>query len=195
MKVSESHSRKPRELRGFTLLELVIVMALIGLAMGGAITLFINNSAERRLRNISGDIELLAKRARAVAMVQQTPYAITFTAHEASLGPLVEAGLQPAERQMKQQREDEAVADGLMESRFLPVRDSLSLEEMELSIRRWGAVNWLPMLRQDPLVWRFDPKGMCEPMGVKLEYPDGWIELEFHPLTAGIRDRTMEARR
>jgi hypothetical protein len=82
-----------------------------------------------------------------------------------------------------------------MESRFLPVRDSLSLEEMELSIRRWGAVNWLPMLRQDPLVWRFDPKGMCEPMGVKLEYPDGWIELEFHPLTAGIRDRTMEARR
>jgi prepilin-type N-terminal cleavage/methylation domain-containing protein len=195
MKVSESQSRKPRELRGFTLLELVIVMALIGLAMGGAITLFINNSAERRLRNISGDIELLAKRARAVAMVQQTPYAITFTAHEASLGPLVEAGLQPAERQMKQLREDEAVADGLMESRFLPVRDSLSLEEMELSIRRWGAVNWLPMLRQDPLVWRFDPKGMCEPMGVKLEYPDGWIELEFHPLTAGIRDRTMEARR
>ncbi|TAE92090.1 MAG: prepilin-type N-terminal cleavage/methylation domain-containing protein [Verrucomicrobia bacterium] len=195
MKASESQSRKPRESRGFTLLELVIVMVLIGLAMAGAITLFISNSAERRLRNISGDIELLAKRARAVAMVQQTPYAITFTAHEASLGPLVEAGLQTSERQMKQQREDEAIADGSMESRFLPVRDSLSFEEMELSIRRWGAVNWLPMLRQDPLVWRFDPKGMCEPMGVKLEYPDGWIELEFHPLTAGIRDRTMEARR
>ncbi len=102
--------RKQPLRRGFTLLELVIVLALIGLAMGGAMTLFLNNSAERRLRDISADIELLAKKARALAMVQQIPYAITFT-----------------------------------ESAF--------------------------------------------------EFADGWIEMDFHPLTAGIRDRSMEARR
>lgn len=181
--------------RGFTLLELVIVLVLIGLAMGGGMKLFLDNASERKLRSISGDIELLAKRARAVAMVQQTPYAITFTPQSASLGPWVEVGLSQAERQSKQFREAESVASGMLESRFLPVRDSLSFGEMQLSIRRWGVLNWLPMERQEPIVWRFDPKGMCEPMGVKLEYSDGWIELEFHPLTAGIRERMMEARR
>jgi prepilin-type N-terminal cleavage/methylation domain-containing protein len=187
--------RKQPLRRGFTLLELVIVLALIGLAMGGAMTLFLNNSAERRLRGISADIELLAKKARALAMVQQIPYAITFTESAATLGPLVEAGLTDSERQMKQNIEDQASSEGETGLKFRPVREQLPFEDFAISLRRWGAVNWLPMQRQDPLIWRFDPKGMCEPMGVKFEFADGWIEMDFHPLTAGIRDRSMEARR
>ena len=77
--ISPSFPRSSRSQRGFSLLEMVIVLALIGLAIGGAITMFIVTSSERELKSAAGDMEMLAKRARMVAMVQQTPYAITFT--------------------------------------------------------------------------------------------------------------------
>jgi prepilin-type N-terminal cleavage/methylation domain-containing protein len=92
MMILSSPMRKLRRQRGFTLLEMVIVLALIGLALGGAMALFINTSSERRLKGIAADLELLAKRARAVSMVQQTPYAITIFEESARLSPWVEAG-------------------------------------------------------------------------------------------------------
>ena len=181
--------------RGFTLLEMVIVLALIGMAMGGAIALFINNSSERRLKSAAGEMELLSKRARAVAMVQQTPYAITFFEHSARLSPLAEAGYTDEQLRERQEMEQRAFSEGMPKPKFSPVRSDVNFEGFDLLVRRWGSNNWVPMLRNDPQVWRFDPNGICEPMGVRLEFDDGWIEMDFHPLTAGIRDRAMEARR
>jgi prepilin-type N-terminal cleavage/methylation domain-containing protein len=185
----------PRRVPGFTLLELVIVMALIGLAMGGAIALFVVSSAERELKSAAGEMELLAKRARAVAMVQQKPYAITFFDNSARLSPLVEAGYSDDEMKARQQYEEDLLAGGATAPKFSPVRETVSFSNFAVSVRRWGSNNWVPMLRNDPQVWRFDPNGICEPMGVRLDYEDGWIETEFHPLSAGVRDRMMEAKR
>jgi len=174
---------------------MVMVLALIGLAMGGAFTLFISTSAERQLKSISSDLELMAKRARATAMVQQTPYAITFFDQSARLSPLAEASYTPEQLRARLDQEEMATRAGMQAPKFQPVRDSLTFRSFDLSIRRWGSINWVPMLRNPPQVWRFDPNGICEPMGVKVEYDDGWMEMEFHPLTATIRDRMMEAKR
>lgn len=186
---------KQRNRRGFTLLEMVIVLALIGLAMGGAMALFITTSAERRLKGTAGDLELLAKRARAVSMVQQTPYAITIFSESVRLSPLVEAGYSDDQLRARQDTEESARDMGLPAPKFSPVRESVSLEGYAVAVRRWGSDNWVSMLRNDPQVWRFDPNGVCEPMGIRVEYDDGWIEMEFHPLNASIRDRSMEAKR
>jgi hypothetical protein len=32
-------------------------------------------------------------------------------------------------------------------------------------------------------------------MGVRIDYDKGWMEMEFHPLSASVRDRSMEARK
>lgn len=194
--MTRSHSlMKLRHRRGFTLLEMVIVLALIGLAMGGAMALFISTSAERRLKGTSGDLELLAKRARAVSMVQQTPYAITIYEQSARLSPLVEAGYTDDQLRERQDFEAAALESGSRAPKFSPVRETVSLRGYAVAVRRWGSNNWMPMLRSDPQVWRFDPNGICEPMGIRAEYEDGWIEMEFHPLNASIRDRSMEAKR
>ncbi|MFM2171583.1 MAG: hypothetical protein RI957_1812 [Verrucomicrobiota bacterium] len=195
MMILSSPMRKLRRQRGFTLLEMVIVLALIGLALGGAMALFINTSSERRLKGIAADLELLAKRARAVSMVQQTPYAITIFEESARLSPWVEAGYTDDQLRERQDRELAALDSGIPAPKFSPVRETVSLEGFAMAVRRWGSDNWMPMLRSDPQVWRFDPNGICEPMGIRAEYEDGWIEMEFHPLNASIRDRSMEAKR
>jgi prepilin-type N-terminal cleavage/methylation domain-containing protein len=195
MMILSSPMRKLRRQRGFTLLEMVIVLALIGLALGGAMALFITTSSERRLKGIAADLELLAKRARAVSMVQQTPYAITVFEDSARLSPWVEAGYTDDQLRERQDRESAALDSGIPAPKFSPVRETVSLEGFALAVRRWGSDNWMPMLRSDPQVWRFDPNGICEPIGIRAEYEDGWIEMEFHPLNASIRDRSMEAKR
>lgn len=194
MKTISHHSVSRRLARGFTLLEMVIVLALIGLALGGAMTLFISTSSERQLKGAAGDMELLAKRARTVAMVQQTPYAITFFEQSVRLSPLVEAGYTDDQLKERQEFESDALRAGGPAPKFSPVRETLTFDSFALSVRRWGSDNWVPMLRNDPQVWRFDPNGICEPVGVRLDFEDGWIEMEFHPLSASVRDRSMEAR-
>ena len=56
--------------------------------MGGAVGMMIYSSDERVLRNASGEIELLAKRARTTAILQQTPYALEFREGIVRLMPL-----------------------------------------------------------------------------------------------------------
>ena len=46
--------------------------------MGGAIGMMVYSSDERVLRDASGEIEMLAKRARTTAILNQTPYALEF---------------------------------------------------------------------------------------------------------------------
>lgn len=186
----------PRQIRqrGFTLLEIVFVMALIGIAMGGVITYMVSSSSERVLKGAAKDIELMTQKARAVAILQQIPYAITVTEGRLRMGPLVEAGYSDRDLEDRQRYEQELQESGATMPKFSPIRDDLDLSQFAVSIRRWGGVQYRPMRRADPEVWRFDPNGLCEPIGLRLEYEDGWIEAEFHPLSASIREQFMEAR-
>jgi prepilin-type N-terminal cleavage/methylation domain-containing protein len=180
--------------RGFTLLELVIVMVLIGLVIGGAIGLFVISSSERQLKNIAAEMELFSKRARTLALVQQIPYALTFSEQTVRLGPLVEAGYSDDELRERQQFEKDR-GTAATTPKFTPVRETKTFSDYAISVKRWGAVNWYPTKRADPQVWRFDPNGICEPVSVRLEYKSGWVEMDFHPLSGGVREQRMEARK
>lgn len=180
--------------RGFTLLEIVIVLGLIGIALGGAITYMVATSSERVLKGAAKDVELLTQKARAIAILQQIPYAITVTEGRLRMGPLVEAGYSDRDLEDRQSYEQQLRESGATMPKFSPIRADLDLSQFAVSIRRWGGSQYQPMRRADPEVWRFDPNGLCEPIGLRLEYEDGWIEMEFHPLSASIREQFMEAR-
>ena len=77
---------------GFTLLEVVIVLAVAAIITGGALSFMHYSSDERVLRDISGEVEVMAKRARTAAILQQTPYALEVRADGVRLMPLAEAG-------------------------------------------------------------------------------------------------------
>jgi prepilin-type N-terminal cleavage/methylation domain-containing protein len=185
--------QRPRP-QGFTLIEIVLVLALIALMVGGALGLMIASDDERVLRRSSVEIEALAKRARAVAALQQRPYALEFYEQTVTLMPLAEAILEPRDREKAMEHQEAMIAEGGAPApAFNPVHASWTVEEdVRMFVRRWASDAWLPVDPKNRHVWRFEPEGFCEPVGVKFQMGRSWLEAEFHPLTAGIRDQSQE---
>ena len=97
----------------------------------------------------------------------------------------------PSGRSVGGQRTGETPAAGAS----VPVHDMRELDpDLVLSVRRWASDAWQKPSERRPLVWRFDPDGLCEPVGVRLALDGSWIEQEFHPLTASVRDFSSEIR-
>jgi type II secretion system protein H len=179
--ISAARTNKPQ--RGFTLIEIVMVLAIAAIVMGGAVGLMISSSDERVLRNVSGEIELLAKRARTIAILNQTPQALEFREGVVRLLPLAQAGLDLKKGQLEAEI---ASADS---SRQINL-DS----DLEISIRRWNSEEWFNTRKNSVHVWRFDPDGLCEPISVRITRDKSWAEDIYHPLTATISDSQLEAR-
>ncbi len=182
--ISAVRTTKPQ--RGFTLIEIVMVLAIAAIVVGGAVGRMIYSSDERILRNASGEIELLAKRARTIAILNQTPYALEFREGVVRLLPLAQAGLS---EKLTTRRREEPEAGNSDESRQLDLGG-----EMNVFIRRWNSDEWLATAKKAVHVWRFDPDGLCEPISVRLVLDKSWSEDIYHPLTATIRDSQLEAR-
>lgn len=162
--------------RGFTLIELVVVLAIAGLVMAGAIGMMVYSSDERALKDASTEVEAMAKRARASAILRQTPYALVFSESGVRMMPL-------------------AMAAGTgMESGGGETADFPWEGGMELAVKRWNSRGWDVVAKQVTHVWRFDPDGLCEPLGLRYALNNSWVEDEYHPLTAAIRDSQMEIR-
>lgn len=179
---SAARTTKPA---GFTLIEIVMVLAIAAVIMGGAVGMMIYSSDERALRDTSGEIELLAKRARTISILHQTPYALEFREGVVRLLPLAQAGL-------SERKNSRNAGPAEVET---PENRQLSLDPgMSISIRRWNSDTWNSTVKNIVHVWRFDPDGLCEPISVRMEYGNSWAEDTYHPLTATIRESLLEAR-
>lgn len=171
-----------------------MVLAIAAMLAGGAVAFMIFSSDERMLRDYSGQIELLAKRARTVAILQQTPYAIEFRPGRVKLLPFAEAGQDESRTALGQRIGGERV-EPQPQGENSPVRDEVVLKEgMATFLRRWNSDEWLPMSDRITHIWRFDPDGLCEPVGIRLVVGPNFIEDAYHPLTASIRETAMEVK-
>ena len=174
--------------QGFTLIEIIMVLGIAAMLMGGAVGFMIFSSDERVLRDASGEIELLAKRARTSAILHQTPYALEFREGTVRMMPLAEAGRD--EKSAFKSRGEAAPAEGAAaESRQIILDSGLNL-----SIRRWNSDTWFGTTKNNVHVWRFDPDGLCEPISVRLSLDKSWNEDTYHPLNATIRESQSETR-
>ena len=180
--------RTTKRRTGFTLIEIVMVLAIAAVVMGGAVGLMIYSSDERTLRDASGEIELMAKRARVISILHQTPYALEFREGIVRLLPLAEAG-KDDKKSLRNRNEVAPPAAGANESRQYVLENGLSI-----FIRRWNSEEWHGTMKNTVHVWRFDPDGLCEPISVRLTLDKSWSEDSYHPLTATISSSALEAR-
>ena len=166
-----------------------MVLTIACMVMAGAAGLMIYSSDEHALRSASGEIELMAKRARTTAILKQTPYAVEFRFGVVRLLPLAEAG-----------NDEKTTAGGhrIGGEPVTPVggehRQFVLPANMSVGIRRWNSEEWLTTGKNSIHLWRFDPTGLCEPLGVRLTVDKSWSEDIYHPLTATIRDHQFEVR-
>lgn len=174
--------------RGFTLIEIVMVLAIATVIMGGVMGMLVYSSAGHQLRSASGEIELLAKRARMTAIIKQTPYALEFREGVVRMLPLALAGQDQKTTAGGHHIGGETVIPGA-ESQQYTLKQGI-----KVAIRHWNSNVWLPAFKNNIQVWRFDPTGLCEPISVKLALGDSWAEDTYHPLTASIRESLFEAR-
>jgi hypothetical protein len=166
-----------------------MVLVIACMMMAGAAGLMIYSSAEHALRKTSGEIELLAKRARTIAILRQTPYALEFRQGIVRLLPLAEAGRDEKKTAGGHRIGGEPVPRSGGENRQYVLPGN-----MNVSIRRWNSADWLPTGTNSIHLWRFDPTGLCEPLSVRLALDKSWTEDTYHPLTASIRDSQLETR-
>ena len=183
-----------RPLQGFTLVEIVMVLAIAAVLLGGAVTIMVFATDERDLRKTSGQVELLARRARTISILQQIPYALEFRPGSVRLLPFAEAGQDDKKTVGGHSIGGETVVvpgSGTTS----PVHDQLNLDsKMASFVRRWNTEEWLPMSDHFAHIWRFDPDGLSEPVGVRLTIGRNYIEDTYHPLTASICDTVMEVK-
>lgn len=177
------------KLAGFTLLEIVMVLVIACMVMAGAAGLMIYSSDEHALRKASGEIELLAKRARTTAVLKQAPYALEVRQGVIRLLPLAEAGQDEKKTAGGHRIGGEPVTPVGGEHRQYVLEGG-----MQVLIRRWNSTAWLASEKNAVHVWRFDPSGLCEPIGVRLVRDKSWVEDTYHPLTASICDHQFETR-
>ena len=166
-----------------------MVLVIASMMMAGALGLMVYSSDERALRSASGEIEMMAKRARMTAVLKQTPYALEFRLGVVRLMPLAEAG-QVEKRTVGGRRiggEPVTPVGGEHRQYTLPAG-------VDTHVRRWNSTEWLFTGRDSIHVWRFDPTGLCEPLSVKLTLNKSWAEDTYHPLTASIRESQFETR-
>jgi hypothetical protein len=165
-----------------------MVLAIAAVIMGGAVGLMIYSSEERTLRDASGEIELLAKKARTISILHQTPYALEFRLGMVRLLPLALAGADER-RTMGSRRNGGEPAVTVDDDKQVVLK-----EGMNIGIKRWNSDAWLTTGKNTVHIWRFDPDGLCEPVSVRLSLNKSWCEDTYHPLTATIRDSQMETR-
>ena len=171
---------------GFTLIELVIVMVICALVLGGAVGMMALSSDEYAVKKATRETESLAKRARATAVLKQIPCALEFSPGMVRLMPWSEA---IGEEELEDLREEddpdeEAAAND-------PVRWELSLDNgMQAQMMRWDSDQWIMIEKGEKQVWRFDPDGLSEPIALKFSIDDSQVGMDFNPLTAAINPDT-----
>lgn len=148
--------------RGYTLIEIALVLAIIVMIVGAAIPLSSGFMREQRLRDVVRELLILAKTARSEAM----------TTGRATGVVLGKKGF------------------GLMQAGGEEASDSYQLpRSMNYVLRPFASEK---TIKPDGQTWIFQPSGLCEPLTFRVEENDAWIEVTFDPLTANIGEEAYE---
>ena len=170
-----------RRAPGFTLVEIVITLSivamLIAMALGSTITL----SHTRALEEPMSKVQEFAKKARNLAILEQRPYMVEIMPHSVALFSLVSTS--------------GATAGVFGAAEAAAPKGRLDFYDFDpdvvLSVRRWRASEFAPPGRQ---IWVFERSGLCEPLAVRAESVNGFIEVSFNALDAHVEDKASEIR-
>lgn len=194
MRIMTPFQLSPRQ-RGFSLIEVVVVIAIIGIMFGTAIMMVSSPQQEAKIREAHSEIEDLARQAREMSVSYQQPFVVELREGEVHMMPLA----RPQERiveDLSEATEDQKAGLKKLESMSWPRVVTLD-PEYELWVLRWGQ-QFYQLVEEDTVErWIHTPNSPCEPLSIKLVSRDGssLLSRTYHPLTAMAEDEELEIRR
>jgi prepilin-type N-terminal cleavage/methylation domain-containing protein len=186
-----STSTAPRRRGGFTLIELVITLFIITLIIGAA-TMTLNTAGPKKtLLRPAVKMKVFARKALGLSRNTQRPHSIfmepdffvlreTYMRQEdidEALGPKRDSGGRRIDFKVDDE-DEEAVPEIRVVERYI-------LDEgTQIRVRRYNEKEWHTPKKED---WNFYTSGICDPIMIRFETEDGFIEMEFNPLTAKLQ--------
>ncbi len=161
--------RRRAAARGFTLLEMCIVLFLIALLAAAAMPALNSAFNERALRNDSHAFSMLVRTAMIRSSEDQRPYTLSLNGQELSLGPAAVT-------------DEEAAATSDIPTPPTQTEELANVLKLPDATKAhaWDAV--------PALTWTFEPNGLC-PLGrLRFERGASYIELGFNALTGDVED-------
>lgn len=173
MQISSS-SRKSFS-RGFTIIELVVSLAIVVAIMAAGAVYMTTWSEEARLKEASNEMETLAREAQMLAIMNNAAYRVVMTHNKIMLmSPEFIA------------EEPEKWAE------MTPLKEYvLKDDRLNWHIIRWGTKELTTPTVKSPFIWVFPPEGFVEPIKVKFTMDKAYLQQEYHPLTASVVDEEM----
>lgn len=163
--------------RAFTLMEIMIVLAIIGLVFAGAFVGLAQTSDEAYLKKPWDALRPMAKKAWMMSLRDQRSYQISFYHDRFIVEP----------RQAIQEEDRNLLAAADAQAGRSSGREEFVLEPgFTVEIRPWAQRGWVRLEKDKNYTWVFEHSGLVEPLSVRFSTEYGTVGGQFDPLTASV---------
>ena len=169
MRPTLQHAQLPQ--RGFTLLEMMIVLLIMALLMGVAVVNYDGVGIERDLRRPASELQRMTMEAVRRSGLYERPQVIVFDGKGFSMRYKTDAN-------GRNDKNDNAIW-----TRRVDVPG-----DIKLSLRRFGMNKFTPASGQRLAI---APGGVCEPITARFEKGKAWLEITLDPLSGGVAEEFM----
>jgi len=149
-----------RKCSGFTLLEIIIVLAIIAVLSTFFTVRFVEASEDDDLRIAASELRMAAQKANRLAEAHGGDFYLMLDRRGFGLGENAGVG------DFGEATYEHALPKGI-----------------RLKVRRFGDEGWS---NPDNFPWGFPASGLCEPIDVRLEKGRAYVELSFNALTGRV---------
>jgi len=165
-------------LRGFTLLEMCVVLLIMGLLLGMTLPAMRTAFVEQELRNDSRQLALMVRTAMLQSDEQSRPYVIDFTSKTLALHP-----------QAPTAHDDDSTTSKAAAARPPAVEADFALDASTkvLVPNPDKAGEWIAL---PATTWLFQPGDLCHVPRVRLLRGEAWLEMSFNALTGHVEDES-----
>jgi prepilin-type N-terminal cleavage/methylation domain-containing protein len=179
LRISSNPRRRARR-RGFTLLEMCIVLFIIALLAGAAMPAMRSAFIEQTLRGDAHQFSMMVKTAMLTSSEQDRSYVISFDGKNLALAPTAASIAGTPSPTADATTQSAAAPENVTQTQVLD--NVLKFPDAG----KKNAWNTLPTAN-----WTFEPNGLCPLPRVRLARGDAYVEMSFNALTGDVEDEAL----